>query len=124
MYARTGFCFTLALVMGIASAKTITVAPITGVTGTLNTNTIADAIAQINAASDVDNKIMLSSIQGVHALPSQATWQFDAGKNVDITAVTGQPIVKLSGNAAGTMLTINAGDFTFDYQTETITIQV
>lgn len=122
MQLRTLFTGTLAVIATAASALTVTVAPTSGTSGQLVTDTIADAISQVNAGSDVDNSILLRSTEGIHTLPAADTWAFTAGKNVTISAESGQPIVKLqySGTAAGDMLIIEAGT-NASAQTETIT---
>lgn len=114
----------MAGVIGLASvaahAITVTVAPSTGSAGTAVTNTIADAIDQVNVASDPDNRIILRSTEGVHTVPPDALWQTNSGKNVTFSAESGQPVVLLQSGGTKFMLAIRAG-VNADNQTETLT---
>lgn len=103
-------CLTsLVAVGGICNALTVTVAPTTGVAGTAVTNSIADAITQINAAADAANSVILRSTEGVHALTANTTIAPTAGKSIAFTAQSGQPIIKLQHTSGQYMLTLTPG---------------
>lgn len=92
-----------------AFALSITVAPSTGVASTAVTNTIADALAQINAGADANNTITLRSTEGAHVQPDNTTWTINAGKNVDFVAESGRPVIVTSWAAGQYMLIITSG---------------
>lgn len=92
----------IALITSSAMAVSVTVAPTTGVGGTAVTNTILDAIAQINAGADATNTITLRSTEGPIVLTDDETWTIAAGKSIDWVAETGQPIVVINNLTGGT----------------------
>jgi hypothetical protein len=92
-----------------AFAVNILVAPTTGVSGSNPTNSIADAITQVNAGADTNNTITLRSTEGIHTLPANTNWAINSGKNLSIVAENGQPIVKLTQSSGQFMLKITPG---------------
>jgi len=112
----------LAMSSSTGFAVSVIVAPNTGIVGTPITNTIDDAIAQVNNGADTSNTIVLLSTEGPHVVPAYDTWSFNVDKSVEFLAATGQPIIRLSadGSAQHYMLTIGAGA-NANNQTETVT---
>jgi hypothetical protein len=84
------------------------------------TNSIPDAIAQVNAGADAVNTIILRSTEGPHLQPGSSTWAIGAGKSVNFVAESGQPVVVLQHTAGKFMLTVGAGT-NANLQTETLT---
>ena len=86
----------LAALCSNASALNILVAPSTGVPSTATTNSIADAIAQINAGVDASNTITLRSTEGALVQADNLSLTLNAGKNVDFVAESGRPVIIVS----------------------------
>lgn len=120
MRFRSSFGLFALVCAGSASAVTVTVAPSTGVSGTAVTNTIADAVAQVNAGGDATNSIVLRSTEGPHIQPPDSILSISAGKSVDFTAQSGQPIIMLQSAGTRYMLSIGAGTDA-NNQTEKVT---
>jgi hypothetical protein len=88
-------------------AISVVVDSVTGVSGTSTTDTIVDAIAQVNAGVDGSNTITLTTT-GIHILPASTVSQLSSGgpKSVDFVASAPIPIIRLSGGS-GQSWTIN-----------------
>lgn len=110
----------MAVCAGNAAAVTVTVAPTSGVAGTAVTDSIADAITQINAGGDVENSIVLRSTEGAHLQAANSAWVVNAGKNISFVAESGQPVVVLQHSAGQYMLTVTGGT-NANNQTELLT---
>ncbi len=116
---RYFFAVVFCLAAALAYPLSITVAPTTGVSGTAVTNSIENAITQINAGADATNTIVLRSTEGAIVLPAMTTWTINAGKSISFVAESGQPILVLTWTTGRYMLTITAGT-NANAQTETI----
>lgn len=107
----------LALMASSAFAVNITVAPATGTLGLNPTTTIADALAQINAAPIGSHTVTLRSTEGNHSQPDNTTWTVSAEHDVSFVAESGRPIVQINHAAGQYMLIVSAqasADVTFN----------
>ncbi|MCC6547746.1 hypothetical protein IT570_11320 [Candidatus Sumerlaeota bacterium] len=99
----------ITLICGNASALNIIVAPSTGVGGSSPTNTIADAITQINAGVDTNNTITLRSTEGALVQADNLVLTLNANKNVDFVAESGRPVIIVSWAAGQFCWSLSTG---------------
>ena len=100
---RRLLCVAVALAVALpAPALTLTVDPVAGTPGGNPTNSISDALSQINAGPDAVNTVQLVST-AVHVVPNAQVWSINAGKTVNIVAQSGRPVIRLSSGSTGNL---------------------